>query len=80
MQDGGNILVYFGHWWNLEERMQILERIGPMRQKQAGHNRVVFVYNIIARDTVDEDVIASTESKRTVQDTLLAGLKRRHKK
>jgi SNF2 family DNA or RNA helicase len=20
LQDGGNILVYFGHWWNLEER------------------------------------------------------------
>lgn len=77
LQDGGNILVYFGHWWNLEERQQILERIGPMRQKQAGHERPVFVYNIVARDTVDEVVIARLESKRSVQDELLAYMKRK---
>jgi SNF2 family DNA or RNA helicase len=77
LQDGGNILVYFGHWWNLEERMQILERIGPVRQLQAGYNRPCFVYNIIARDTVDEDVIERVESKREVQDILLDAMKRR---
>ena len=77
LQDGGNILVYYGHWWNLEERMQILERIGPTRQAQAGHNRPVFVHNIIARDTVDEDVIARVDSKREVQEILLDAMKRR---
>jgi len=79
LQDGGNILVYFSHWWNLEERQQILERVGPTRQKQAGYDRPVFVYNIIARDTVDEDVIERVESKREVQDILLAAMKRRFK-
>lgn len=77
LQDGGNILVYFGHWWALEERMQILERIGPTRQMQAGHKRPVFIHNIIARDTVDEDVIARVDSKREVQDILLDAMKRR---
>lgn len=75
LQDGGNILVYFGHWWNLEERMQILERIGPTRQMQAGHDRPVWVHNIIARDTVDELVIERVNSKREVQDILLAAMK-----
>jgi len=77
LQDGGNILVYFGHWWNLEERLQILERIGPTRQMQAGHNRPVFVHNIIARDTVDEMVIERVETKREVQDVLLEAMKRK---
>jgi SNF2 family DNA or RNA helicase len=77
LQDGGNIMVYFGHWWNLEERMQILERIGPTRQMQAGYDRPVFVHNIIARDTVDELVIQRVESKREVQDLLLEAMKRR---
>ena len=77
LQDGGNILVYFGHWWNLEERMQILERIGPTRQMQAGYDRPVFVHNIIARDTVDEMVIERTETKREVQDILLDAMKRK---
>jgi SNF2 family DNA or RNA helicase len=76
LQDGGNILVYFDHWWNLEERDQILERIGPVRQLQAGYKRPVFIYNIIARKTVDELVIARTETKRSVQSLLLEAMKR----
>jgi SNF2 family DNA or RNA helicase len=38
---------------------------------QAGYKRPVFVHNIIARGTVDEDVIERVESKREVQDILL---------
>jgi SNF2 family DNA or RNA helicase len=77
LQDGGNVLVFFGHWWNLEERQQIVERIGPTRQMQAGHDRPVFIHNIIARDTVDELVIARINTKREVQDILLDAMKRR---
>jgi SNF2 family DNA or RNA helicase len=77
LQDGGNILVFFGHWWNLEERLQIIERIGPTRQMQAGHDRPVFIHNIIARDTVDELVIERVETKREVQDILLSAMKRK---
>lgn len=79
LQDGGNILVYFGHWWSLEARMQIAERIGPVRQMQAGHNRPVFVYNIVARDTVDEMVMERIATKRDIQDILLDAMKRKHK-
>lgn len=77
LQDGGNILVYFSHWWNLEERQQILERVGPTRQMQAGYDRPVFVYNLVARDTVDELVIERVESKREVQNILIAAMKRK---
>jgi SNF2 family DNA or RNA helicase len=77
LQDGGNILVFFGHDWNLENRLQIIERIGPTRQMQAGHDRPVFIHNIIARDTVDEMVMARVESKREVQDILLEAMKKK---
>ena len=76
LQDGGNILVFFGHWWSLEEFQQIIERIGPTRQKQAGHNRPVFIHYIVAADTVDEIIMARRESKRSVQDLLLEAMKR----
>jgi SNF2 family DNA or RNA helicase len=75
LQDGGNILVFFGHDWNLENRLQIIERIGPTRQMQAGHDRPMFIHNIIARDTVDEMVMARVETKREVQDILLEAMK-----
>ena len=77
LQDGGNVLVYFGHWWNLEERLQILERVGPTRQAQAGHDRPVFVHNILARDTVDEMILERIQTKREVQDILLDAMKRK---
>lgn len=78
LQDGGNILVVFGHWWNLEEYQQIIERIGPTRQAQAGHDRPVYIYHILARDTVDEMIVQRRETKRSVQDILLNALKRKH--
>lgn len=77
LQDGGNTIVFFGHWWNLEERLQIIERIGPTRQMQAGHDRPVFIHNIVARDTVDELVMARIDTKREVQDLLLEAMKTR---
>lgn len=76
LQDGGNILVFFSHWWDLEQYQQIVERIGPTRQAQAGHPRAVFLYHIVARDTVDELVMRRRETKREVQDLLLESLKR----
>jgi SNF2 family DNA or RNA helicase len=77
LQDGGNILVFFGHWWGLEEYQQIIERIGPVRQRQAGHDRPVFIHHIVASDTVDELVMARRETKREVQDLLLEAMKAR---
>lgn len=75
LQDGSNILVFFSLWWNLEEHLQIIERIGPMRQKQSGHNRAVFIYYIMTRGTIDNQLMERIETKRRVQDILLDATK-----
>ncbi|TNW23046.1 hypothetical protein EIP73_09340 [Xylella fastidiosa subsp. pauca] len=62
---------------NLEHYQQIIERIGPTRQAQAGHDRPVFIHHIVAAGTVDELVMTRRESKREVQDLLLEAVKRR---
>lgn len=77
LQDGSNILVFFSHWWDLEQYQQIIERIGPTRQIQAGHNRPVFIHHIIAADTMDNMVMERRNSKREVQDILLEAMKKR---
>ena len=77
LQDGGNILVRFGLNWNLELHLQILERIGPTRQMQSGHERPVFDYCIMAEDTLDDDVYDRLDGKGTVQQILMEALKRR---
>jgi SNF2 family DNA or RNA helicase len=71
LQDGGRILAMFGHWWRFEAYAQIVERIGPMRQLQSGHPRTVFIHNIVARDTVDEAVIARRDSHATLLQSLM---------
>lgn len=77
LQDGGNILVFFSHWWDMELHDQIIERIGPVRQFQSGHDRPVFIHYIVAKDTVDEVVLARHKGKAGVQALLMDYLKRR---
>lgn len=71
LQDGGRIMVYYSMGWNLEHTLQVLERIGPVRQMQAGHPCTVFVYRIIARQTVDTVVMRRSDKKRGVMQSLL---------
>jgi SNF2 family DNA or RNA helicase len=75
LQDGGNIIVFFTSNWSLENDQQIIERIGPTRQAQAGHNRPVFVHRIVARQTVDELVVARLKTKASVQQLLIDAMK-----
>ena len=75
LQDGGNILCFFGLWWDLEQHEQVIERIGPTRQAQAGYNRPVYVHRIVARGTVDELVLARLKTKASVQSLLLDAMK-----
>lgn len=77
LQDGGHHLVYFSSTWNLEHYMQILERIGPMRQKQSGYDRPVFAYRIIAEDTIDVEMYARLAGKLSVQDAMILAMMRR---
>ena len=70
-----NTIVFFAQDWNLEYHDQVLERVGPVRQLQAGRSEGVFVHYIVARNTIDELVMARRESKRSVQDILLNYLK-----
>lgn len=77
LQWGGNILVFYGLWWDMELYSQVIERIGPMRQYQSGLHRMVYVHHIVAENTVDEDVLLRHASKASVQDVLLAAMKRR---
>lgn len=77
LQEVCHQVVFFGHWWNLEERMQMIERVGPTRQHQAGFKRTVDVFDIVAKDTVDELVLTRHKTKARVQDILLDAMKRR---
>lgn len=75
LQHGGNIMVFYSGDWNLEHHDQIIERIGPMRQMQSGYNRPVYLHYLLAENTMDEAVFERRQSKCSVQEALMAGMK-----
>lgn len=77
LQHGGNVIVFFTPWWALEQHQQAIERIGPTRQAQSGYERGVFVYRIVADETVDEDVYLRLDGKANVQQALMDGMRAR---
>ncbi len=70
-----NNVVFFGQTWRLDWHDQILERVGPMRQLQAGTGKNVFLHYIVARGTVDEAAVARRHGKMTVQEALTSYVK-----
>jgi len=68
LQGGGRHLVFFSLTWSLESYQQIIERIGPTRQLQAGTPRPVYVHHLVTRGTVDELILERLVTKASVQD------------
>lgn len=76
LQHGGHRIVHFSRWWDLELDDQLRARLGPVRQFQAGYDRPVYEYNIVAKGTHDELVELRHQTKREVQDLLLDATRR----
>jgi SNF2 family DNA or RNA helicase len=72
LQNGGRAIAFFSNDWDLELRLQVIERIGPARQLQAGFKRTVLIYDIIANETLDNEVNDRLMGRATEQDALMA--------
>jgi hypothetical protein len=67
-------IAFFASDFNLETHDQLIERVGPMRQMQAGFDREVTVYLIMARGTIDETMFERRVAKRGVQGATMEAL------
>ena len=72
LQHGGRAMVFYSPTWNLEYRAQVIDRIGPVRQLQSGYKRAVLVYDLVAINTLDTEVLDRVAGKKSVMDTLMA--------
>lgn len=75
LQYGGNIIVWFGLTWSLELYQQANARLHRQGQKET-----VVINHIIAKGTVDEDVMKSLGNKEVNQNILLEAVKARLEK
>ena len=70
LQEGGNIVVWFGLPWSLELYQQANARLYRQGQKNT-----VYIYHILTKDTHDTDVLRALKSKNLTQEELLRALK-----
>jgi SNF2 family DNA or RNA helicase len=70
LQSGGSTIVWFGLTWSLELYQQTNARL--WRQ---GQNETVVIHHIIAKDTIDEDVMRALKLKEKTQDSLIDAVK-----
>lgn len=69
IQYGSNTIVWFGLTWSLELYQQANARLWRQGQTQG-----VIIHRLIAKDTVDELVVAALDRKELTQDNLYASL------
>ncbi len=70
LQSGGSTLIWFGLTWSLELYQQTNARL--YRQ---GQNETVVIHHIIAKDTIDEDVMKAITKKEKTQASLIDAVK-----
>lgn len=72
LQYGGNIIVWFGLTWSLELYQQANARLHRQGQKET-----VIIHHLIAKGTVDEDIMSALANKEINQNMLLEAVKAR---
>jgi SNF2 family DNA or RNA helicase len=72
LQYGGNTIVWFGLNWSLELYQQANARLHRQGQKET-----VIIHHLIAKGTVDEDVMNALANKEINQNMLLEAVKAR---
>lgn len=74
LQAGGNIIVWFGQTWSLELYQQFNARLD-----RQGQTETTIINHIVAKDTIDGDVVKAIQAKANKQDGLMAAIKSRLK-
>lgn len=72
LQAGGSTIVWFGLTWSLELYQQANARLYRQGQKEN-----VIVHHLVAKGTMDEDVMKALQNKEVGQDSLLKAVKAR---
>ena len=74
LQAGGNIIIWYGLTWSLEQYLQLNGRLA-----RQGQTKTVVINNIVMEDTIDETVFKVLSNKDAVQKDLLNAMLERYK-
>ncbi len=65
---GADVVIHYDPWWNVAAQNQATDRA-----HRIGQTKIVSVYRIIAKNTVEEKILELQESKQNLADEILSG-------
>ena len=65
---GADIVIHYDPWWNLAAQNQATDRA-----HRIGQTKVVSVYKLIAKGSIEEKILKMQEDKRVLSDEILNG-------
>ncbi len=65
---GADVVIHYDPWWNIAAQNQATDRA-----HRIGQTKVVSVYRIIAKNSIEEKILELQESKKGLADEILSG-------
>lgn len=65
---GADMVIHYDPWWNLAVQNQATDRA-----HRIGQTRVVTVYKMIVKDSIEERILMMQETKKNLADEILSG-------
>lgn len=65
---GADVVIHYDPWWN-----QAVQNQATDRAHRIGQTKIVSVYKLIAKDTIEEKIVKMQETKRDLADSMLNG-------
>ena len=62
------MVIHYDPWWNVAAQNQATDRA-----HRIGQTRIVSVYRLIAKNSVEEKILELQESKKNLADEILSG-------
>ena len=64
---GADLVIHYDPWWNVAVQNQATDRA-----HRIGQTKVVTVYRLILRDTIEERIVEMQERKRALAEDILS--------
>ncbi len=65
---GADVVIHYDPWWNLAVQNQATDRA-----HRIGQRKVVSVYKLIVKDSIEEKIQRMQEDKKNLADAILSG-------
>ena len=65
---GADVVIHYDPWWNLAVQNQATDRA-----HRIGQQKVVSVYKLIVKDSIEEKILHMQEAKQNLADEILSG-------